>query len=592
MKIGIAKSDITTFQEGVAMLGYGKPFNIMKSIETRLYARAFIFKNNNSKVAFVNCEICFITQSLKNGILEYLNENHPNFKYTDENLLLNAQHTHSGPSGYSHYGLYNASTPGFVSEIYNQLIEKISACIISAEKEFIECKLAIGKSKFSSDKEVGFQRSLKAYLQNPEAKNIDDNSLNLAIDREMTLLKISSLKDGKDLGSINWFGVHTTSLSNINTKLSFDNKGYAAQYFEEEKQNGFVSAFAQGSAGDVSPKFKYNSKRSYIRGKYDGKFEDDTKSAQYNGNLQYEKASEIYNKLANTQILTDDLDSEIKYVDFGNVNVNSKFTGGIEDITTSPSCMGVSFFYGSKRDGPGMVKPLYIGGKILAAVVKKYENYKALLMPVKWQKAMRKKYKAQGNKAIIIETGARKIFGTYNISKMIVPGWSDETVFALKEFHRKGAFEKHPLTQQVIPLQILKIGTLALISFPFEITTIASKRLKKTLEDILLIDERYSEIILCPYSNVYVGYLCTYEEYQVQSYEGGHTVFGEWSLAALQTEFEKMAIEMLKPKNERNIKSEKFPIVFSAKDLIGFKYYKNKVYKKFLKKQAKFEKPN
>ena len=54
MKIGTAKVDITAFKEGVAMLGYGKPFNIMKSIETRLYARAFVFKNGEEKFAYVH----------------------------------------------------------------------------------------------------------------------------------------------------------------------------------------------------------------------------------------------------------------------------------------------------------------------------------------------------------------------------------------------------------------------------------------------------------------------------------------------------------------------------------------------------------
>ena len=37
------------------------------------------------------------------------------------------------------------------------------------------------------------------------------------------------------------------------------------------------------------------------------------------------------------------------------------------------------------------------------------------------------------------------------------------------------------------------------------------------------------------YSNGYHGYLTTFEEYQVQAYEGAHTVFGQWTLAAYQT---------------------------------------------------------
>ncbi|MFT4644811.1 MAG: neutral ceramidase, partial [Planctomycetota bacterium] len=212
-------------------------------------------------------------------------------------------------------------------------------------------------------------------------------------------------------------------------------------------------------------------------------------------------------------------------------------------------------------------------------------------MPKEWRLTMLQKYYAQGNKAIIIESGARKILGTYNVSKMIIPGWADETVHALKEFHRKGAFNKHPWTQQVLPLQILKLGTIALVSFPFEITTIAGQRLKKSVGDILL-GNGYTDIILCPYSNSYAAYITTFEEYQVQNYEGGHTVFGEWSLAALQTEFEKLAVEMLKPKAQRNLSNEIVPRQFTENDLEGFKYYKNNVYKKFLRKTARKEKRN
>ncbi len=588
MEIGVGKSDITAYKEGVAMLGYGKSANIMKRIETNLYARAFVFKNGDEKVAFIHCEICFITQSLKRGVLQYLNTHYPKFKYTDQNLLLNAQHTHSGPSGYSHYGFYNAASPGFVIEIYKKLVLQISEAIIQAEKQFIDAELFIGSSEFSRDEEVGFQRSLKSYLSNPEAKKIDKNSLELGINREMMLLKIVS-KEGKDIGAINWFGTHPTNMSNTNTAVSSDNKGYAATYFEKEKGANFISAFAQGTAGDVTPKFSYNPKRSFERGYWDGKYKDDIESAKYNGKLQYKKASEIYSKYALKKIEDSTIDSGLRYIDFGNIKINSKYTKGLENVRTSPSCMGASFFYGTKRDGPGMVKPLLIGGIALAYIVKKLEYLKAPFMPKEWRLNMLNKYYTQGKKAIIVETGARKILGTYNISKMIIPSWSDETVHALKEFHRKGAFDKHPWTQQVLPLQIIKIGTIALANFPFEITTIAGERLKKSLESILL-GNGYSDVILCPYSNSYAAYITTYEEYQVQAYEGGHTVFGEWSLAALQTEFEKLAIEMLKPKAERNLNNDIIPRQFTENDLEGFKYYKNNVYKKFLRKKARKEK--
>jgi len=42
--------------------------------------------------------------------------------------------------------------------------------------------------------------------------------------------------------------------------------------------------------------------------------------------------------------------------------------------------------------------------------------------------------------------------------------------------------------------------------------------------------------VIAGYSNGYAGYVTTPEEYRLQQYEGGHTLHGQWTLAAyLQT---------------------------------------------------------
>jgi neutral ceramidase len=53
-----------------------------------------------------------------------------------------------------------------------------------------------------------------------------------------------------------------------------------------------------------------------------------------------------------------------------------------------------------------------------------------------------------------------------------------------------------------------------------------------------------TQVLICTYCNDYMGYVTTQEEYQEQAYEGGHTIFGQWTLAAFQTEFEKLAREL------------------------------------------------
>ena len=126
--IGTGKGDITAFVKGAGLLGYGLPHHYALEVETPVYARAFIFEqlDNSQKVCFVNCELGFITPSLKQGVLDYLTKNHPELQYNTSNLLLSAQHTHCGPSGFSYHVIYNTATPGFHIGIYTKIVNGIT----------------------------------------------------------------------------------------------------------------------------------------------------------------------------------------------------------------------------------------------------------------------------------------------------------------------------------------------------------------------------------------------------------------------------------------------------------------------------------
>jgi len=127
-------------------------------------------------------------------------------------------------------------------------------------------------------------------------------------------------------------------------------------------------------------------------------------------------------------------------------------------------------------------------------------------------------------------------------------------------------------TPKVLPIQLTFIGNVAVAAFPFEITVIAGKRLVASLKEKLAA-AGITEVILAPYANGYSGYITTNEEYQVQMYEAGHTVFGQWSLAALQTKFNELATEMLKPKQERQL-AQATPPQATLEEMNEFPFYK------------------
>ncbi|HXH18856.1 MAG TPA: neutral/alkaline non-lysosomal ceramidase N-terminal domain-containing protein [Chitinophagales bacterium] len=564
---GTAKSDITAYKKGVGMLGYAKWNNRVLERGTGLNARAFVFRNTESgnKFAFVNAEIAFITSSVKRGVVKKLSRHYPSLSYTDENIFLSAQHTHSAPGGYSHYGFYNFSIPGFVPEIYQQIVDGITQAIVAADKALQPVRLFLSKGTFAPDIEVAFNRSLRAYNRNPEAKKYSDKEWHLAIDRDSLVLRVESM-DGAPLAMINWFGVHCTSVHNDNHAICFDNKGYAAQLSEEEvrKECGnprFISAFAQSTAGDVTPNYVYDEKKKWTR----GKFEDDFESAKYNGRLQADKALEIFTSARKGEEIRGDIDFGLMYVNFARVTADPEFTNGRLDAHTGPACLGVGFLRGTK-EGPGCGPLEEKLATALAGLIKTYEISTSPFLSKQERQRLFDKFKVQGRKKILIETGERKILGSRDVKNLIVPSWADPSIGILKMHHRNGSLDNKPWTPQTLPLHIVTLGNIALAGIPGEITTVAGWRLRDSLYSILK-KKGIHHIILTTYSNDYCGYITTYEEYQEQCYEGGHTVFGEWTLAAFQTKFKQLALEMLKHPAGRNIPQDEAPIIFTDDEL-------------------------
>jgi len=156
--------------------------------------------------------------------------------------------------------------------------------------------------------------------------------------------------------------------------------------------------------------------------------------------------------------------------------------------------------------------------------------------------------------------------GTRNITGLIVPAFVDPTIKYFKVFHKSGGLDHKPWTPQTLPLQLMVLGQVAFVALPGEITTVAGQRLKRTIQDILS-QRGVQEVIIVSYSNAYCGYVTTFEEYQVQCYEGGHTPYGQWTLAAFQTKFKELALQLLKLPEDRQIDTSINPVEFTDEEL-------------------------
>ena len=105
-------------------------------------------------------------------------------------------------------------------------------------------------------------------------------------------------------------------------------------------------------------------------------------------------------------------------------------------------------------------------------------------------------------------------------------------------FLATGKMAPYPWTPEVLPVQILKVGELAIVAVPFECTTMCGRRLKNAVKSKMT---GISSVVIAGLSNAYAGYVTTKEEYDTQNYEGASTHFGPYTLNAFTQEFTKLA---------------------------------------------------
>jgi len=329
----------------------------------------------------------------------------------------------------------------------------------------------------------------------------------------------------------------------------------------------FIAAFAQDTAGDVSPNPQWYGKH----GRYKGKFKDDYKSARYNGKLQTRQAEKLLNAAEKHQPISSGLDYAAMFVDFSNVIVDSNFSLGMKGKRTAPPATGVALLKGA-QDRPA-VEPAILNEVFGAAstglsrLIQAYEvGLKKHFLSRKDKEDIEQKYRLHGAKAIMLEVGKGKILGSYFINELIMPAALDPTIARLKQMDREGYSKRTPWMPRILPIQIITLGELAFLGIPAEITTIAGQRLRQAVLEILK-HKGVRKVILAAYANAYSGYITTHEEYAKQSYEGGHTIFGKWTLAAYQTKFCELAKEIKKPEKERNIDKTLRPDIFKENEI-------------------------
>lgn len=482
-EIGLGQHDITGPAAELNMMGYAELDQNTAGIHQRLRARAFVVKDEaGHEVAFVSADLAMVTQGIQIGVLKKLRSIYGE-EFTDDNVMLSATHTHSGPGAYAYYTLYNITSNGFNKQNYEAVVNGIVEAIIKAKNNLEPGEILINEGRLEN---ISKNRAIEGYENNSAAER---KQYPFPYGSHMFQFNFKN-KSGEDLGIFNWFPLHGVSMSKRNLLISGDNKGYASYLFEKamhadySKNKTFVAAFAQANEGDSSPN---------IHQIDDDSTADDFARTQEEGLAQFKKSMELFN--AAKINLQGSIDYRIAYLDMGNIKITNPDDGN-NAATTCAAALGYGFAAGTS-DGRGWdifhegdVKHLPFVDAVTSVIVKPTQADIDCHFP----------------KPILLLTGLTKPYS-----------W----------------------TPNLLPIQLFKIGHVVIAGVPGEFTTMSGRRLKNSIASVF--EEEDVKVIIAGLSNAYAGYTTTREEYEAQRYEGGHSLFGKYALEAYQQEFVRLA---------------------------------------------------
>ncbi|AGL18127.1 neutral/alkaline ceramidase [Actinoplanes sp. N902-109] len=483
-QVGVGIGDITGEAAEVGMLGYADPGQTTAGLASRQWARAFVVADQAGRhVAFVSAEVDFVTQAVQTEVLRRLRAGH-GAAYTDQNLVLTATHTHSGPGGFSEYTLWNLTTLGFEAPVFEAVVSGIVRAVDAADARLRNGTVKIAEGTLTG---ANVNRSQPAFQADPAA---DRARFPGAVDTRMTVLRFE--QGGTPVGLLSFFATHGTSMTPANHLISADNKGYASHLIEDgvhgvdwAHRGAFVAAFAQTNAGDMSPNLRDGGAK--------GPTDDEVENTRIIGRLQADKAQELFESA--TEQLSGPIDARGRFVDFSGVQVSGEYTPDGQAHHTCPGAVGQNFTAGAE-DGPG--PPIVEEGDLNT-------NPLLLVAGIVVNPTPSAVRQCQAPKDVFLGTGSQD------------PPW----------------------TPQVMPLQVLRIGQLVITTAPGEFTIVAGQRVRDAVDAQL--GGLTTHQILAGYANAYAGYVATPEEYDLQHYEGAATHFGRYTQSAYAQELAGLA---------------------------------------------------
>ena len=248
----------------------------------------------------------------------------------------------------------------------------------------------------------------------------------------MLLLKFVKLGDGgaeRSVGALNWYPIHPTDRGQKNTLVTGDSKGYASSLFEQQMEadhsapEPFVAAFANANCGDVSGNVELGHIPDGIH---------DQAQMEKHGRQQPEVAQQLFANAS--EEVSGPVEHRHTRVDFSDFELEAA-------VRTWPGSLGASFAAGSSEDSVPVPK-------------------------LGFHEGMTEVYLDEGDNLLsgLAGLGLSAIFGISVIDEAAARTERDGQL--PKPVILMPGIESPPVVPQVLPVQILRIGTIAVLGIP------------------------------------------------------------------------------------------------------------------------------
>ena len=481
---GVGIRDITP-PPGIPRAGYALWSTTGEGFRTRLYARAYYMQGNNGQpYAMIQTDLMAGSRILLARVAELVNET---TGLHAGNMTITATHTHSSPGqflGSEFYNKHASHKAGFDPQFFEFLAQQLAGAVSEAYNNKVPAKIASGKKAVWG---LTRNRSIEPFSNNKNHQDVEQT--NAAVFHEinpyMYMVRLDGLTaDGsyQPMGAFMSFSIHGTSIPRWDPMFNGD----LWSYFQDDLKHQIKRQYPQSNA--------------LVVGGFEGTHGDMAPA------MPLEQSGYIWSKNVGSAL----------------AQQGWQLFKQLENKLSSRSDIRVAARHVDIRDNPEIngtaICDEAAAGTTLTAGP--YEHESPLLA---WIPGFKQ--------------GSSRWFNTDGChgNRLLIGGaWLQPL------FESKDSFPRDIL------FQLIEIGDLVIAPLPFELTAETGFRIQAAIEQSYKNKgEQFPEIMVTSLANGYTGYITTPEEYEVQYYEGGHTIYGRYSQPYVSEHLGLLAADLL-----------------------------------------------